>query len=196
VTYSLVDNAFDKDYLNFFPFPATADQTSITLRKGMSYFKNEIRCLVPLDNTIYSFDGKSMNAKYYIDFGNLSINKSDLKRGLDYIDAVIRNKTKAGRIDDLIETDQFIIFSYYFGSNRQFGIYSKINKKAAVFTDILRKNGLPNISPMSCIGNKLICVIEGDELESLDSHKYKIFDDIHLKKSNNPIVMIIDVSLK
>lgn len=193
--YALVDNSFKKDIRNFFPIYGRDDRLAISLYTGMAFYKNEIKCLVPLDNNIYSFNGKTMNAEYYIDFGKLAITKSDIKQGLDFIDPAIKNKIRAGRCYRLMETDQFMIFSYYFGQDKLFGIYSKKDKKAAVFNDILKRNNLPyNTAPIACIGNKIICAIDVDELSNQDINKNSIFNNCVLY--NNPVLMFMNISTK
>lgn len=196
--YLFVDNDF-KIISSFFPFPAYADQNAMALRRGMTFHNNEIKCMVPMDDHIYRFDGKGMTPQYQIDFGNLSIDKNDVKKGLDYIDPSIKKGNKAGRFNSLFETDEFILFSYFFGKDdhnrtgRLTGIYSKRLKKAAVFNDVLKKSGLPyHITPVACKGNKIIGFIDAVRLEELDK---EMISRLNIPGTNiNPLLVVLDVN--
>lgn len=199
-TYYFVDNEYNVIEC-FFPFPAFADQNAIGLLKGMTAFNQyEIKCLLPLDNKIYTFNGKDMKPRYEIDFGRLNIDQDDIQGGLDLIDASILEGTMAGRFDGLIETDDFIIFSYFFGKNpinnrrkKHYGVYSKKAKKTAVFSDIIKNTGLPDLAPMACRGSRLICVIDIEQLEDITPKQMEL---LKIQGAiNNPILVEIEVDI-
>jgi hypothetical protein len=197
-TYTLINNPFSEEYLeynNYFGFPIESEQNAVSLPKPMSVYNHEISCLVPLDNTIYSFRDKQMVPRYKVDFGKLTITNRDLEKGLIYVDPAIHEKLRAGRMNEIYESNQFVFFSYYYGHNKLHGVYSKKHKKTAVLNDLLKRDGLPDAKLIGIHGKQIICWVDSEEFKDFIMKNPQLAkENKYLSSTINPTLMFLTIN--
>ena len=142
--------------------------------------ENEVLCYEALNDTIYSFDGESMKAKYIFDFGKYSL---PLTVKNQYMEAMAKNKPLAVRldiIDDYIteasniwETENRLFFSVVKNSITYFGVYDKRSKSKDVKLQTSFNDDLYYITGLGerfvgiALGNSLIACQNANYIKSV-----------------------------
>jgi hypothetical protein len=152
-----IENMFSKSLNFYFPYDCE------TFPNGEPYFssKTPFSCLdnavtfhYIYSDTIYSIRGDTIERKYLIDFGDKKINEDLSALPFRKIFEIFSTeKDKAGLVDNVIETEEFLIFGYVMNEKKHFAFYSKKTQKCieGLFPDFFN-----NITFLTTLNNDLI----------------------------------------
>jgi hypothetical protein len=188
VVYTILDNNFENETYTFFNRENGDPRSSYHLFKPFSVFDDSLLCLVPLDNNIYRFENNQMLPRYYVDFGKYEFTEKDIARGLPFV-----FNDKAGLLDNLIETKDYLSFSFAFRSKINYCIYDKFGMQVGLFDNMLINNNLPELLPINSFCNNIVCVFNNSEMENA----MKLLDPTHSfnsRNTHNPIIVILSIN--
>jgi|GEM_PF-2040845 len=194
--YHLFNKNFDKEINQF--FPVGIDYTALECDKPVSFHKGNVLLLSQPNNSIYRFTGSEVFEKYIIDFDAFNFTESDIKQGKFTLTKLIHDRQRLGIIDNIIETNQYIIFSYV-GWNKgenEFVVYSKQKKRSANLKNILKQKGFPFMTPIGVIDNNVICVFKPYEFtnEQLSQYTTETFFPKGIDVDSNLILFVIKIN--
>ncbi|MBW6479795.1 MAG: 6-bladed beta-propeller [Bacteroidales bacterium] len=162
----------------------------------VSKYGDNILCLYPPYNKIYNYNGQNMELKYMVDFGSFSFRNDELNSDIYNCINLIREGERAGLIDYIIETRDFITFGFLkqIGHN-SYNIYSKSSHNSALLEDIVSENFLTRMSILSAFENKLLCILDPSVLDDFQINELN--EKYHLNplitNSSNPIIVIAKI---
>ncbi len=136
--------------------------SGINLGYAFEKFKDEIIYWRPLENYIYSIDNNySLKIKYIINFLNKNLpDYFKYRDDYDRIDMINRDITKyASVINDLKETDNNLMFTFLFNTQKYLSIYNKKNKSGSVVL-FKSKNKDSKISAIKYFKENIFAVLE------------------------------------
>lgn len=173
------------------------DFSLVSPNKPVSEYNNKYLLLNPPASDIYEFDGKELKIKYHIDFGEYSFSNNELDRGIDYYISSIQEQNRYGFIDNINETEDFVLFSFIKDVGKPtFCLYSKKSKQSALFESILKSNNLPNLSPLFTYDNYIICILNPSELSKQEL--YVLNNNYNLSRSidimSNPLIVLLNIN--
>ena len=195
--YHLVDDKFSKcfgsysilkkDFIGFMGDQPASSYNGRVLVSAIPY------------NFLYELAGTEFNKKYFVDFEGFNFLDSEIEKGSQNFKSLYMSGKRYGRIDNIIENQSFIHFSYWAWIGDKGNIvpviYSKELKKAARFTDVLKKEGLPKLTVSHVVEEELVCFLRPaglseEEIESIN--RSDLIESI-ITANSNPIVVIIEV---
>jgi hypothetical protein len=172
------------------------DFSSFVPNDPISIFNNQILCLYPPYEEIYEYVFDEMKPKYKIDFGPFSFNEKELKKGDLYYTESIKDGKRVGFIDYINETKDFIIFSIVKEIGKYSScIYSKTSQKSVLFQNILFDIGLPDMTILSTVEDKMICVLDPAELNESQIKEFnkRYNPDDQINETSNSVLLILTI---
>lgn len=183
---------------SFLPIKKYLSSFHMELGTPITKFKTKININIPFNDTIYTYDQRSLNASWLIDFGKYKIDESYLtelasnpRNGLNKI----VNSNYVFNLTNFFESSKYVIFQYMF--DKEF--YDVITFKDNLSSHIIKSdlNGLfTGIigKPMYTDENYFYSIIEPFEVLELmkktkDSSKEFSEKFAFLSKNDNPLIV-------
>jgi hypothetical protein len=162
-----------------------------------------------LNDTIYEVTRNGAKPKYLIDYGNNRIPEEVLSKRMDDIVNFLSDKNIPGFISNLIETSEYLTFSYTYSSLSYNTVF--IQKSSGRITNLFNPandiNYIPFKPPMCTMGDRFVSKIPAYEIVStyaeiskvknnspgmVNIEAYNKLKDIaqDLKEDDNPVLLV------
>lgn len=119
---------------------------------------------------IYESDGFTMQKNYFIDFGEKAFKENEYKNGMMFLIEQIRNDKRLGMLDNVMESDDFLVFSHWTkGSvflDEIFYAYSKKDGRVCKMSDLFSDCGYPNMKIIGLSENEITCYFKPSNLDN------------------------------
>ena len=138
---------------------------------------NRILFLTSIDFHIYTLNNYKPQIVYKLDFGKLTLTKSDMNKGSDYISNQINIGNKVGFLDNLFENEQFISFSFGRRFNDYFYIHSKKTGMNYYSESFFRNRVLPRCQIKGILNDgTFLAIVNAQDLKDFlpENNKYNI----------------------
>jgi hypothetical protein len=150
--------------------------------------------ITPFDFTIYLFKNGEMNPHCYIDFGAFGLDSGELANyDFNYSDFV-DEKSRIVALDNLINTNRFLAFSFFWEHELRFIIYSKENKEI-YYSDVLFNKGIiPKCRLFTYDDGRFIGDVNPkDYLEFIKNYHYNHEELIKPSEFDNPYIITFEI---
>lgn len=175
---------------------ANPDFIQIIPSNPISVYNSNVLCIYPPFPEIYQFADGEMKLKYKIDYGKYSFKKGELKSNSTIYAKAIRSGDRIGFEDNLLETEDFIIFSYVKDiGGKTFCLYSKKTNSSYNLNEILNHNGLPPLTLSSVIEeNTLLCILDPSLLNENEIKEFNNSNpEVNITFMSNSVVLLIKI---
>jgi len=186
--YVIYNNDFSKCLKKMLPTSKTL--AGLTLNSPISP-KDRALFVAPFDADIYGLEDNNLNVIYKVDFGKYSITPADVNKGISNLFSLARKGERAGSIDNIFESENYLSFAFFYKEGPVFCIYEKKKKAYYFSSDLINDKNLPD-----CL---LVGILENDifisAVEAPDFVRYSNQKGITNKvvASDNPVIMFFKI---